>query len=257
MNDLSEIIKRYTIKYDTKIKSLTDHLDKFLNIFSYTYFKIESDGRFVTLANNPECIDFYYFEKYFLHNPYFVDPKLLKSGIVFTSTTQNKNYLDTVSSILNRFQVDHTFLMLEKTEGRVEGFLFGAKESKSQTSFNYMNYLDVLKKFNSYFTREMSTVLGKMHADRFNIKNAKGKSFFERDRGLPLAANDKISQDFLKMISPLSPQEERCLSLFRQGYSAQATASIMGLSRRTVEHYFETIKRKLGCYSKWDLLKLG
>lgn len=257
MNDLSQIIKRYTIRYDKKIKKSTELLDKNLNIFSYTYFKIENDGRFVTLSNNPEQLDFYYAEKYYLYNPYLVDPNLLKSGLVFTAMTKDKDYLDTVNTSLNRFKMDNTFLMLEKNEGQVEGFLFATKPTQKQATSNYLNYLDLLKKFNGYFTREMSGILGKMHADGFNLKTTKAAKFFERDDGLPLASKDKVSQDFLKTISLLSPQEERCLALFRMGNSAQATASIMGLSRRTVEHYFENIKNKVGCYSKWDLLKLG
>ncbi len=253
MNDFSEIVKQYTIKYDKKIREVTCHLHKNFNIFNYTYFKIQDDGRFVTLSNNPEQLDFYYAEKYYLSNPYLVDPNLLKSGLVFTALTKDEEYLNTINTSLNRFQIDNTFLMLDKKEGQVEGFLYATRPNES--TFNYISNLDVLKKFNSFFTREMSSVIKKMHSEGFNLKAAKEINFFERKEGLPLAAKDKISQDFLKMISPLSPQEERCLDLFRSGYSAQATASIMNLSRRTVEHYFESIKNKLGCYSKWDLLK--
>ena len=256
MEDLSEIIKCYTIRYDKKIRDTTSYLGKYFNISCYTYFKIEKDGRFTTLSNNTEQLDFYYAEKYYLCNPYLVEPNLLKSGVVFTAMTKDEKYLDTVKTSLNRFQMDNTFLMLEKKEGCVEGFLFATKPTEKQAAFNYLNYFDILKKFNCYFVREMSPILGKMRADGFNWK-LQGAKFFERDKGLPLAAKDTISRDFLKMISPLSPQEERCLELFRLGYSAQATASIMSLSRRTVEHYFENIKHKLGCHSKWDLLKIG
>jgi DNA-binding CsgD family transcriptional regulator len=245
MKDLSEIVKRYTIGYDQKIKNVTVHLANNFNIFSYTYFKIEEDGRFITLSNNPEQLDFYYAEKYYLQNPYLLNPHLLRSGFVLTTMTQDEKYLNTVNTSLKRFQMDNTFLMLEKRGGKVEGFLFATRPTKEDAIFNYLNYFDTLKKFNCYFIREMTPVLGKMRADRFNLKLAKGMQFLERKEGLPLACKDTISQDFLKTISPLSPQEVRCLDLFRMGYSAQATASIMDLSRRTVEHYFENIKNKL------------
>lgn len=254
MKDFSEIIKRYTIRYDKKIKEASCHLENQFNIFSYIYFKIENDGRFVTLSNNPEQLDFYYSEKYYLHNPYLVDPQLLKSGYVFTAQTKDEKYLATVNTSLNKFQMDNTFLMLEKKESQAEGFLFATKPSVKQV--NYLSYLDVLKKFNGFFLRQMSDLLGKMQADGFNLKTAKEASFFTRDSTLPLSAHDKKMFDFLRKISPLSLQEERCLELFRMGHTAQATASIMGLSPRTVEHYFENMKNKFGCSSKWDLLKL-
>jgi LuxR family transcriptional regulator len=253
MSDFSEIVKKYTINHDRKIRNVTCHLYKNFNIFNYTYFKIQDDGRFVTLSNNPEQLDFYYSEKYYLDNPYLVDPSLLKSGLVFTAQTNDEKYLSTINTSLSRFQMDNTFLILDKKEGQVEGFLYATRPN--QNTFNYINNLDILRKFNWFFLREMSSTIKKMYSEGFNIKIAKGINFSQRKEGLPLASKDKISQDFLKMISPLSSQEERCLDLFRSGYSAQATASIMRLSRRTVEHYFESIKNKLGCYSKWDLLK--
>ena len=40
------------------------------------------------------------------------------------------------------------------------------------------------------------------------------------------------------------------LTIYLEGRSAQSTAAILGLSRRTVEHYFENIKVKLNCRSK-------
>ena len=70
-----------------------------------------------------------------------------------------------------------------------------------------------------------------------------------------LKNNIKIKK-VLKEIYGLSPQEQRCLELFKKGHSAQATAVIMGLSRRTIETYFNIIKEKLNCNSKWDLLNL-
>ncbi|MBA2369055.1 MAG: helix-turn-helix transcriptional regulator [Candidatus Protochlamydia sp.] len=257
MNELHQIVERYTVRYDKKIQNVTSLLKIHFNIFSYTYFKIDKLGGFVTLSNNPSQLDFYYSEQYYLNNPYLVDPDLLRSGSVLTATTQNKTYLDSINTSLNHFQMDNTFLMLERNEGQAEGFLFATKATTNQTTDVYLNNFENLKKFNRFFLVEMAPLLSKMSEDGFNMKQAKGTKFSVRNAGLPLAYADPISQDFLKKLSPLSSQEERCLDLFRRGNSAQATASIMGLSRRTVEHYFENIKNKLGCHSKWDLLLLG
>ena len=58
-------------------------------------------------------------------------------------------------------------------------------------------------------------------------------------------------QDF----SSLSKREKECLKLFLKGKTAQETASLLNISRRTVETYFENIKDKLGCFTKAEILQ--
>ncbi len=94
-----------------------------------------------------------------------------------------------------------------------------------------------------------------MKADRFDLLSTRGKVLFETPSVVPLAAHqDPQVLTFLRKISGLSPQEQRCIEHFKKGRSAQATAALMNLSQRTVEFYFENIKNKLGCQSKYDLL---
>ena len=256
MEDLSQIVTQYTTRYNEKIKTITAPLHDHLKIFSYLYFKIEEDGRFVTLSNYPEQLEYYYHKKFYIDNPYLVHPQLLKSGSVFTNTTSDEKYHATVVHSRNRFDMDNTFLMLEKVEGQVEGFLYATHSGQVQPH-HYLEYIELLKRFNRYFVKETAPLLGKMRAEGFNLHRAKGAKFLERKEGLPLESKNDKEYAFLKAIFPLSPQERRCLELFRQGNSAQATAAIMQISRRTVEHYFDSIKSKLGCHSKWDLLQIG
>jgi len=124
---------------------------------------------------------------------------------------------------------------------------------KATDAHHYLVRLDLLNKFIGYFKREAGEFIGKMKADGFNMKKERGLELFENAPTVPLAFDPQFCS-FLKRISILSPQERRCLDLFKQGKSAQATGAIMGLSQRTVEHYFDNIKNKLGCSSKYDLL---
>lgn len=75
--------------------------------------------------------------------------------------------------------------------------------------------------------------------------------------------------DFAKMLQPelsrnsselittpknLSPRETELMSLMLQGKSAKQIAKVLGLSNRTVENYFESIKRKFNCRTKLELI---
>jgi DNA-binding CsgD family transcriptional regulator len=52
----------------------------------------------------------------------------------------------------------------------------------------------------------------------------------------------------------LSAREAECLEWYFQGKTSKETASILGISHRTIEEYFTNIKEKLGCKNKRDLL---
>ena len=57
--------------------------------------------------------------------------------------------------------------------------------------------------------------------------------------------------------SLLSQRERQCLELLLQGKTAKETAAHLGLSRRTVESYFQTIKQKLRCSNKGQLFSIA
>jgi DNA-binding CsgD family transcriptional regulator len=54
---------------------------------------------------------------------------------------------------------------------------------------------------------------------------------------------------------PLSNRQQECLSLLVRGKTMKEIAYILGISVRTVETHFETIKHKLGCYNKSQLIE--
>ena len=69
--------------------------------------------------------------------------------------------------------------------------------------------------------------------------------------------NDKLTQVFhkhLKMPVHLTRRQSDCLVLLAEGKTAKEIAGILGISHRTVEDYFETIRKQLGCSSNKKLI---
>lgn len=250
-NNLNDLVKKYTIKHDRFIKNICAPLKDCLGIPIFTYYTIEEDGRFGILSSCAEQLDFFYEEKLYLTNPYLKHPYLFRSGHTFVQATPDPTYLELSQQ---RFQVSNLFLTLQRNSNCIEGFLFGTKTI--DPNINYLNQLDLLNKFSSHFKREARSLIEQMKKDNYNLKNAKGKAFLEEDPSILLTSSDPRTLQFLKTISPLSARENECLELYKQGHSAQSSAAVLGLSQRTVEHYFENIKNKLGCVSKRELFEL-
>jgi|SRR5579872_4679789 len=252
MDDLSEIVRRYSIKQDRLIKKICAPLADTLGISYFAYYRIEEEGGFCIVSNLPEQLDYYYSQPFYLTNPYLVHPRLMRTGYAIVTTSFDEA---SIALMRQQFNIYKLFLILQHFGGAIEGYLFFGKESDPIIPQDFLNNLHLLLKFAPYFKREAKTLLGHMQADKFNLKKAKGEAFLKSDPNMPLAYADQKTLTFLKKIAPLSWREQQCLELFQQGRSAQATAGELGLSPRTVESYFESIKDKLGCYTKGELLE--
>lgn len=64
----------------------------------------------------------------------------------------------------------------------------------------------------------------------------------------------KVIHKHLHMPIHLSPQQSKCLLLLMKGKSAKEIASKMKLSRRTIEHYIEKLRKQLGCGTTKELI---
>lgn len=252
MDLFKEMVQKYTIQVDRKIKKICAPLADYLSIPVFIFFRIEANGQFGHLSNYPENLDFFYSERLFQDYPYFVHPSLLRNGCAVTVLARKESDMETIKE---RFHMAHLFLMLEHSGNNMEGYGFATKSSQSDTEVDFFPKLGMMQIFVSYFKREIQPLIKHMMNDGYNLAMAKGGAFFKVDPLLPLVKTDTNMQRFLHLTSPLSPREHQCLELFKQGQSAQATASSLGLSQRTVEHYIDNIKEKLGCSSKWELLK--
>lgn len=252
MNQLDDLIKKYTVKHDHFIRKLCSPLMDKLNIPFFSYYSIRRNGQFSAIGNYPGQLEYFYSEKLYISCPFLSDPRHFRSGYAFIETTTNKNHREI---ILNRFEMNHLVLKLERSGDFVEGFIFLEKNMVNLNYQKYFSNLDLLNKFARYFKREAKHLIDSMNEEGYNLLLEKGSPFFEKNDSISLSSENSSVTNFLKTILPLTPREQQCFELFRMGKSAQATASILNLSNRTVENYFENIKSKLGCHSKWDLLE--
>lgn len=253
MSNLQELIQRYTVKYDRKIKQICAPLKEQLGIPIFTYYEIDENGRIATLSTCPEQLEFYYSEQLYRENAYMSHPDTLRSGLAVTpaigdSTKQEQSR--------QKFQIDHLLVKLEKTGNSVEGFNFGTPAlSEDRGQARLLNNLELLNRFPRYFKNQARSLIQKMKQEGFNLRQAKGEAFSQVNPNCLLSIANPQKIQFLKSIFPLTVREWECLELYKKGHSAQATGAILGISQRTVEYYFDNIKHKLGCLSKSELLE--
>ncbi len=121
----------------------------------------------------------------------------------------------------------------------------------------YINKLDVIYKIALIMKDKMKPLINVINTDRFIMAKAN------------IAANDLTNADikeqtiahYLKNIhykkglfTQLTEREFECLLFLLEGKSAKVIASIMNISKRTVEVHFYNIKKKMLCRSRTELI---
>lgn len=208
---------------------------------------MEQDGAFSILSSCPEQLEFYFAEKLYQKEPYLRHPRFFRRGCALIPATLDPRCQEISAK---RFQCDHVLLKLTKQEESVEGYLFGRRGMNKEQGSDFFPHLEMMNNFISYFKEEGASLLKALNNDSFDLKRAKGSDFFVENYPVALANQDLCSYSFF----PLSPRERECLELLKQGKTAKETAALLGLSRRTIEYYFDNIKDKLNCSSKRALL---
>jgi len=249
--DLNHLVKKYSIKHERTLKRICAPLHD-LNITEFGYVLVKSDGSFCNINTLPAFLEYFYANEMGNSQPYFSHPDLFQSGYTLTQACIEPIFQKKCEA---KFNIGSFLCKLLKHQNYMELFLFHPPITQSKKCLKYLNHIYLLDKFATYFKQEAKAIITKAMEEGYNILKNRGPAFYEASSNIKLLNNDFKTQQFLKKISPLTIREHQCLELFKKGRSAQATAAILDLSQRTVEHYFENIKVKLKCQSKMELLE--
>lgn len=62
-----------------------------------------------------------------------------------------------------------------------------------------------------------------------------------------------LNEDYVPL--PLTTRQQTCLFLLARGKTVKQIANILSISTRTVEEHIESIKHRLNCYSKSQVIE--
>lgn len=254
MCDFNDLVHQCMIKPAAEIKRICAPLRDNLNISIFGYCSIDHDGSYCNISNAPASLEYFYEEKLYFTQWYVRDPQLFQSGYTVVPATYDEAHQKRTHAL---YEVDRMLLILKKVGTRMEHFFFTCKNYGSSDCYHLLDQIHLLKMFAIYFKREAATLIGRALAEGYNAHHVLGEAFFETDPTVALLKDDLKAKALLNVISPLTYREQQCLELLRVGHSAQATAAMLHLSQRTIEHYFENIKSKLGVTSKSELLEVS
>lgn len=261
-----DIIQKYIIKHADQIKKTTQPLKDRFGIEYFTYHRIDNQGKYTVLVDHPEWAEHYVDKQIFLNDPYLRHPSVYQAGITLVENQGSQEYQELVlregKRVLN---MDTMAILIQKGADFVEFYGFGGNRKTSCLSSLYLNHNKLLKMFAEHFKGKTRPILAQMEREAGSLAHLKGKDFFSNLLMRPTITSTSLLDYYRDLgircetesVAKLTPREHQCLKLFMQEKTAKETAAVLGLSRRTVESYFENIKAKLSCHDKPEILKLA
>ena len=264
MNNLFNILNKYTARETKKLQKICDPLNSYFGVTDFWYSKTDANGNFFTIANRPEMHENYFGSEGYLVNPFFRNPKLIRSGIYDYRDIQSKNHKELMENLSSEMNIMLGLAIVVQKDNTIERFGY-AGNTKTDFFTRLVDSLPLLDKFNNYFTKEISPIIKNIENDLVSLPELLGSTFnkpFQNPRQMLTQFEkaqflDTIGVLKMKEINLLTARELDCLEYLHLGFSARQTGAKLFLSPRTIESHLDSAKRKLNCFGKTQLHQIA
>lgn len=251
MQTINEMLRKYTHRYNNEINRFCYPLFKHLGVEHFCYYKITDSGYYISFSSHLPFAEHFFGEQHFLSCPYLLHPSNYNTGVSLEEIVSN----DLTKG--DRPNFNFTFTMLEKIPDGVQGFALAANYAKPRAEALYINEIPTIQFFIKKFKEHFQKVLYQMDDDLIDLASFIGPHFFNKKVSLTPKISDRdtfFKELGVKDIS-ISNREREVFKLMLKGCTAITISEKLNLSRRTVEHYLESMKNKFDCHSKEELTK--
>jgi DNA-binding CsgD family transcriptional regulator len=173
-------------------------------------------------------------------------------------------YSQVVKDIKCLFNVGSVANYIRRHVGFYEMYSFWREEDQNIAINKFINMKESLELYCRDFYNQAENLILSVDKDRFKLTetmlpNFQGLNFYNKIGATNLALYlDKVRYELCKLndyIYPmLSPQELKCIYLLIEGKTAANIAELLNLSLRTVEMHLNSIKLKINCQKKSDII---
>lgn len=286
MNTVNQEAMLYNHAINPQLMSICDTLFScpHVKFSSFRYFRVFNDGSYLNLSTNCE----------WLNQRVTTIPD---NGITFHSALRSAQYdchtyylwpnepgNDSILNLFYKFDIWNGISVYRRKECSIEAWSFGSTRENRQQSNFYVNNLDYINYFISYFNSSaahlidpsdfsklahFNEALSIEHLERTlnsqrcgGVGNEEKESKINKNKNHELL-NEKLLKKNEKFFLPFpfnniyfTQKELIVLKLITLGHTIKEIGKKMDLSPRTIEDYLYTIKNKLNCNYKHEIANI-
>lgn len=264
MDKINQLLQFYSSGLSQEYNKIVEPLNDYFLLNSFTYSVSTPEGYFFQISNDPSLGIFYFSNHLYRFNPFICHPdNYYHNQTLITGDFPHKPFQRAQQLVKKHYGLENFLNVYKKENDFAHIFMFSSTHAEVPLTTVFVNNRALLNKFCDYFMLEWRKNHLRMEPYMINLGELMGSKYFAIN---PLFKSNpekikkiqflrKINQINDQMITPVnfSPREITCIDYFLKGKSAREIGEITGLSRRTVEHYLENIKSKVGCFSKSEL----
>lgn len=247
-----------SLSHTQEINDLCKPLSLF-NISTFANARINKNGEFSSLNNNPEFMLHYLDKKYHCAD---ISAKEQLSDIgsyLMWDMATCRGDTEAMLTDAAAFNYRHIFTVIEKNAAHTDFYHFGTHIDNTSMNQWYLNNLDKLRLFIDYFKSKVSQSQELSAAHNFTFPvNQPERCQIDSESN---TVRSEEERQFLNQISlhhdtqkPLSIRQYQCIELLLKGYSSKKIAAQLNISCRTVEDHLTAIKSKFKAQNKAELI---
>lgn len=263
---LPSISNNPSIIHTRDIAQICAPLFRNTDIYYFGYFKVFKDQSYCALSSDSSWAEHFYYTQY--TGPGY-NGKPYQEGFHFGEGLKNIGMTDAaLRNMTEGFNLHNVIAFVDKNIDHYNMFMLGTPKLEHSYIDFYLNNIEILKKFFSYFTDKSADIILKASSSRIMIQKKFQESFkittlennspyhFKKRRNLLnqfALKNDNLVINNIHA-TRVTPQELKCLNFSIRGMPAKTVAAEMGISPRTVETHLENLKIKFNVFSKAELI---
>lgn len=264
MSTAEEMVRKHTTKEFNLIKRLCEPLERYLDIQYFWYSHTTAEGGLFSLGSNVAMHEYYFATKLYIHSPFFHHPDLIQPGFYSYRSIPDPKFQETLDSCAENVNINLGMSLVMKHGKELLRFGYASDRSKGPEFMDtIINNLPLLKKFNAYFLSEIKPIMKSINNDLVDLPSELKNDFTRPPKGLKKIQTCHDKCNFLqelgllnsKDIGKLAKRELDCLKYLP--FSSREIGGILHLSNRTVEGYLQSVKNKLNCNTKSELIQIA
>jgi DNA-binding CsgD family transcriptional regulator len=242
--------------YDQMLKFAAPLNDHF-GINHFWYYRITFSGHYCFLGTHTSWNEFCFDHSLVCQFPFLRHPQTLQAGISLMKSYEEPDYKKLLLLAWEKFQINFNINIHKNISDGIEAFGFASHFNDPKSDERLLNQLPLLIRYAQAFRQQNKKLFQLLDDQQVNLSALWGSKFYEGQKEIAIPLDRKL---FLRKMGfeaffSLTPRELDVLKLLSQGFPASYIAQELHLTKKTIENYTATIKCKLSCQSKVEMIK--
>jgi DNA-binding CsgD family transcriptional regulator len=254
---MADFSDKVSLRNYKKINEAFKPLQEALGVNYFYYSGVSNKGIYTALSSNPDWNRYWHQERLYLQSYSYLQPEHYRIGKTICLPSLEEDFKHVQRIAREKFNIHYVLEVVSRDHLGIESFGFSSDKLDHTTISQFLTDLPCLKLFFKLFRTNHQEIFRQLKESHFNLGQEIGPPFFHSTQKAPqmFYGSDFLRDIGILILDELSDREREICGIITRGLSAREIAEDLELSKRTVESYIETIKVKLNCFTKAELVQ--